>query len=84
MLGKPPQAIVTFDGSNSFDSDGTIVRYEWNFGDGTAPGVGQRVTHPYTSRGGYVVTLTIEDDRGAISQDMAEVTIVEPAPPSAN
>ncbi len=80
MMGKG-EAIVTLDGSSS---RGTIVRYEWDFGDGTAPITGQRVTHGYTSIGSYEVTLTVIDDRGNISRDTALVTIVGPTPQAAN
>ena len=31
--GVAPQTVV-FDASTSSDSDGTIVSYDWNFGDG--------------------------------------------------
>jgi len=52
---------VTFDGSNSFDLDGEIVKYEWNFGDGdTAEGV--EVTHDYSQEEEHTVTLTVTDD----------------------
>jgi hypothetical protein len=80
MMGKG-EAIITLDGSSS---RGAIVRYEWDFGDGTPTVVGQRITHAYTSIGNYVVTLTVTDDRGNISRDTAEVTIVGPTPQATN
>lgn len=81
MRGKG-QAVVTFDGSGSTDSDGIIVSYEWDFGDNSATESGETVTHGYTSVGSYVATLTVTDDCGAIGQDTADVTIVGPTPPA--
>jgi len=57
---------VTFDGSNSFDLDGEIVKYEWDFGDGdTAEGV--EVTHAYSQEEEYTVVLTVTDDDGLVN-----------------
>ncbi|MEA2016089.1 MAG: PKD domain-containing protein [Actinomycetota bacterium] len=57
---------VTFDGSDSFDLDGGIVKYGWNFGDGdTAEGV--EVTHAYSQEEEYTVTLTVTDDDGLVN-----------------
>jgi len=54
---------VAFDGSASSDPDGTIVSYDWTFGDGgTASGA--RPTHAYSTAGTYTVTLTVTDDTG--------------------
>lgn len=54
---------LTFDASGSHDPDGQIVKYEWNFGDGsTAEGV--TVHHKY-NKGKYTVKLTVTDNRGA-------------------
>jgi len=52
-----------FDGSHSSDADGDKLSYVWNFGDGGAA-EGVRVTHIYTSRGKYLVTLTVNDGSG--------------------
>jgi len=58
------EEIVTFDASSSYDLDGTIVEYFWDFGDGsTATGV--KVSTAYTESGAYTVTLTVTDDDGA-------------------
>ncbi|MDV7396117.1 PKD domain-containing protein, partial [Arthrospira platensis SPKY1] len=34
LVGDPPM-LVQFDASASSDADGQIVRYDWDFGDGT-------------------------------------------------
>jgi PKD repeat protein len=60
----PVGAWVQFDGSSSSDSDGTVVSYAWNFGDGTTDsGVG--VWHRFNTPGTYIVTLTVTDDDAA-------------------
>lgn len=55
--------LVSFDGSASSDSDGSIVGYEWDFGDGNK-GTGQSTQHTYSSMGAYDVRLTVRDDAG--------------------
>jgi PKD repeat protein len=57
------RADVTFDGSLSTDSDGRIVTYAWNFGDG-GQASGPVVKHAFNAAGSYTVTLTVTDDRG--------------------
>jgi PKD repeat protein len=69
---------VTFDGSDSYDPDGTIESYAWTFGDG-GTGSGEVVTHSYTSSGTYTVSLTVTDNEGLTDTDYAIVTI-EDAP----
>jgi chitodextrinase len=54
---------MVFDASGSFDPDGTIVSYVWDFGDGIT-GVGAIVVHTYESPGEYTVTLTVTDNAG--------------------
>jgi hypothetical protein len=46
------------------DVDGTIVRYEWFFGDGTPPVYFPDVNHVYGFPGTYSVTLVCTDDDG--------------------
>jgi DNA-binding beta-propeller fold protein YncE len=55
-----------FDASGAADPDGTIVRYDWDFGDGTllADG-GPSPQHVYTQPGTYTVTLVVTDNEGA-------------------
>lgn len=60
---------VRFDASLSSDSDGSIVSYQWDFGDGTT-GEGISVTHEYPPAGGFIagqgvyeVTLTVKDNQ---------------------
>ena len=53
----------TFYGTDSTDSNGLIVNYEWDFGD-SASGIGEIFDHSYSSDGTYTVTLTVTDDEG--------------------
>ncbi len=70
--GKPP--LVVFFEANASDPDGTIARYEWDFGDGST-GTGQTAEHVYLDAGIFVVTLTVTDDGGA-TRRATEVVIV--------
>lgn len=57
---------VKFDGSGSTDTDGGVVSWEWDFGDGQG-GTGETVEHTYSDlTGSYPVTLTVTDDRGCV------------------
>jgi PKD repeat protein len=58
-----PPLDVTFNASASSSPNGAIVTYDWDFGDGaTADGV--IVTHTYTEKGVYAVTLEVRDSAG--------------------
>ena len=69
---------VAFSGSTSADSDGTIVSYAWDFGDGNSSTAADP-TYTYSSTGTYTATLTVTDDDGAT--DSSSVVIeVNPVP----
>ena len=56
---------ITFNASASYDPDGTIVSYDWDFGDGSITTVAVPIiTHIYAVAGAYSVTLTVTDDDG--------------------
>ncbi len=55
---------VHFDATSSYDPDGTIDRYGWQFGDGTGA-QGGTAAHRYQAPGTYSITLTVTDDQGA-------------------
>jgi PKD repeat protein len=54
---------VLFDGRGSRKAGGTIVSYEWDFGD-SGTGKGERVRHTYTARGSHKVVLEVTDNEG--------------------
>ncbi len=56
--------MITFDATASSDPDGSIVSYEWRFGDGST-GSGAVVTHAFASNNTYSVRLTVTDNEGA-------------------
>jgi len=75
---------VTLDGSGSTDSDGTIVAYEWDFGDGNID-FGATPTHTYISTGLFTITLTVTDDAGDTNTATTTATIaMGNQPPIAN
>jgi len=59
---KAPLA-VDFDASISSDADGKIVRYDWDFGDGTAIADGPaKLSHTYAKPGSYIASLKVTDN----------------------
>lgn len=73
-------AVVSVDGTTSADSDGVIVSYSWNWGDGSPASGGATASHTYAAPGSYPVTVTVTDDRGAMNAVTG--TIVVAAPPA--
>lgn len=66
---------VTFDASDSFDFDGEVVSYVWDFtGDGKPDASGETVTYTFPAPGAYDVTLTVTDNDG--NTDSLTATIV--------
>jgi hypothetical protein len=65
---------IMFDGSGSYDTDGMITSYTWDFGD-EETGMGMTTSHQYDQPGAYEVSLTIKDDDGASSSDIITVVI---------
>jgi len=59
---------VNFDGSGSFDHEGEIISYEWDFGDGNNE-TGMITNNIYDSQGVYTVTLTVTDNEGNTIND---------------
>jgi len=69
----------SFNASASSDSDGSIVSYSWDFGDG-AVASGVTAAHTYAADGTYTVTLTVTDDAGASSATSQTVTVTSATP----
>ena len=65
---------VSLSSSGSFDPDGTISSYHWNFGDGTSANTAN-VSHTYQSSGLFTATLTVTDNAGLRNSATASVTI---------
>lgn len=78
--GAPPLT-VNFDGSASYDPNGTITAYSWNFGDGgTASGA--IVTHTYNNAGVFTARLTVTDNEGKTGSTYHNITVAEPTTPN--
>lgn len=67
---------ILFDGSGSYDPDGNIINYTWDFGDGHTA-YGETVTHTYSSPGDYTVTLTVLSNAYETDCDATTVHVTE-------
>jgi len=75
LSGFAPLA-VSFDGSGSTDSDGTINNYFWNFGDNqSSTGTSATVQHIYQTAGNYTATLTVTDAQGGMGTATVGITV---------
>lgn len=90
---QPPAAVIkgrrqggigeslNFRANESTDSDGKIVEYRWDFGDGSQV-KGARVSHTFNQAGTYPVTLTVTDNGGLSDSKTINVTIEASSTPS--
>jgi PKD repeat protein len=93
--GGPYEAFVnesiTFDGSLSNDSNGQIVSYDWDLGNGVTKN-GKMIVYTYTKAGNYNVALTVTDNDGekgkqrvyAIISERNETDTIIPVTPNDN
>ena len=72
--GRMAPSTVKFVGSNSYDTDGVITNYLWDFGDGTNSTLANP-THVYTTAGNYTAKLLVTDNSNGTS---------DPTDPAAN
>jgi len=71
---------VEVNAAASADPDGSIRRWEWDYGDGSETGKGATCRHIYDDDGVYTVELRVRDDRGAETTTSADVRVLNPPP----
>ena len=78
-----PNENIMFFATNSFDNDGHVDKYFFNFGDGKNSGwtTLSIVTHKYSSNGTYYANLTVMDDYGVVSNNATATIRVQNLPP---
>ncbi|WP_196139555.1 PKD domain-containing protein [Aliikangiella sp. G2MR2-5] len=82
IIGDPPIADFSYGVSQlsvnfvdeSNDPDGSIVSYQWQFGDGAESTV-QNPSHTFAQSGTYTVTLLVEDNNGQTGTISKNVTV---------
>lgn len=65
---------VTFNGSASSDSDGSIASYTWHFGDGSSAS-GKTVSHTYITEASFTAILQVTDNLGATATTSTMITV---------
>ena len=73
---------VTFDASDD-KLDATLIKYEWDFGDGSK-GQGRVASHQFRDVGAYTVTLTVTDLAGLKGSRSKSVSVGSSGAPTAN
>ena len=59
---------VQLSSAGSSDPDGDVLRYDWDFGDGSTRDSTANPSHAYATIGIYTATLTVSDGRGGVSE----------------
>ena len=89
-VNLPPVAVITatpitgqaplnvnLSGADSYDGDGSIVSYQWDFGDGTGGTTGVTTNHTYHALGQIPVSLTVTDNYGLQNSTTAFITVLD-------
>jgi len=76
--GTTPLSVV-FDAGSSSSPNGSIVSYNWDFGDGVSD-IGVDPFHTYYTAGTYAVTLTVIDSAGLSATKTVSIVANAPLP----
>lgn len=71
---------VNFSSRDSYDPDGTIASYVWNFGNGATSNQANP-SYTYTTAGNFMATLTVTDNKGATNSKSIPITVHPEANP---
>jgi len=72
--GRAPLA-VNFTSAGSYDPDGPLAGYAWDFGDGTPVSTGANPAHVYNDPGTYVAVLTVTDGQGQTATAQVDIRV---------
>ena len=68
---------VKFDGSESYDPDGNIGKFKWDFGDGSISNE-QSIYHDFVRVGEFMVTFEVVDNKGKGSSSKMTIVVIKP------
>ncbi|MEO7413777.1 MAG: PKD domain-containing protein [Opitutaceae bacterium] len=68
---------VSFSSAGSWDSDGSIASYRWDFGDGNSS-TSPSPSKTYNAVGTYTARLTVTDNQGATNSTTVEISVGAP------
>ncbi len=66
---------IHFDGTSSFDSDGRITDYLWDFGDGSRKISQAEADHVFAKEDNFSVTLRVTDNKGQTGTQSKDIKI---------
>jgi len=72
---------IPFDASASYDTDGSIVLYEWDWDNDAVydeSSASATTSHSWANDGSYPIVLRVTDDGGATDTDTTTVTVIRP------
>ena len=64
-----------FKGGSSTSENGSIISYEWNFGDGSQIESAKTVNHKFASEGAYKVSLTVTDEENKTGESIMDILV---------
>jgi hypothetical protein len=86
LVNTPPTAAFSSVCTNldcsfldeSADVDGTVMKWSWDFGDGSSSSTERHPSHSYNVEGSYQVTLVVTDDKNATGTLAQTITAIAP------
>jgi outer membrane protein assembly factor BamB len=75
--GAPPLSVL-LNASGSYDTDGSIAKYEFDFGEGGGwqdNGASATISHTYNSEGVYTATVRVTDNDSATDTATADINV---------